>query len=72
MSFDVYTPSRQFRIEDKIHFRTYTYQQLAKLLKNVPEFDLTAIYDFSYDVEQPIEIGPATEDVVYILRKLDS
>ncbi|MCA9229224.1 MAG: class I SAM-dependent methyltransferase [Planctomycetales bacterium] len=72
MSFDVYTPTRQFRIKDEIQFRTYTYFQLDKLLKAIPEFDLTAVYDFGYDVDQPIEVGPATEDVVYILRKRDS
>ncbi len=69
MSFDVYTPTRQFRIEDQIHFRTYTYRQLGALLDSVPEFDLTAVYDFGYDIDQPIEIGPATEDIVYILKK---
>ena len=69
MSFDVYTPTKQFRIEDEICFRTYTCKQLEKLLKTVPEFELTAVYDFGYDIQQPIEIGPATEDVVYVLRK---
>jgi len=72
MSFDVYTPTKQFRIEDEICFRTYTCKQLEKLLKTVPEFELTAVYDFGYDVEQPIEIGPATEDVVYVLRKREA
>ena len=72
MSFDVYTPTRQFRIEDEVHFRTYTYRQMAKLISTVSEFDVTCCYDFGYDIENPIEIGPATEDVVYILKKREA
>ena len=26
-------------------------------------------YDFAYDLMQPVEIGPSTQDVVLILRK---
>ena len=69
MSFDVYTPTQQFRIEDEISFRTYTAAQMAKLLSGIAEFEITAVYDFGYDTNQPIEIGPYTEDVIYILRK---
>ena len=67
--FDVYTPSRQFRIEDQIGFRTYTYRQMSALLAGIAEFEVTAVYDFGYDVENPIEIDARTEDVVYVLKK---
>jgi len=69
VSFDVYTPSRQFRIEDEIVFRTYTFRQMASLLSGIAEFEVTAVYDFGYDVENPVEIDTQTEDVVYVLRK---
>lgn len=69
-SFDVYTPTRQFRIVDRIDFRTYSSRQLAALLEKVGEFEITAVYDFGYDIHHPIEIGPESEDVVYVLRKL--
>lgn len=69
MSFDVYTPTRQFRLEDRVVFRTYSNRQMDKLLASVPEFEVTQVYDFGYDIEEPIEIGPETEDVVYVLRK---
>lgn len=68
-SFDIYTPSRQFRIEDEIGFRTYTFRQMAGLLSKIDEFEVTAVYDFGYDVDNPIEITARTEDVVYVLRK---
>jgi len=69
VTFDVYTPSRQFRIEDKIAFRTYTFRQMASLLEEIDELKVTAVYDFGYDIDNPIEIDARTEDVVYVLRK---
>lgn len=69
MSFDVYTPTQQFRIEDHCAFRTYTASQMGKLLAGSSEFEITAVYDFGYDIDEPIEIGPNTEDVIYILKK---
>lgn len=71
MSFDVYTPTQQFRIEDEIAFRTYTARQMESLLADITEFEVTAVYDFGYDIEKPIDIGPDTEDVIYILKKRD-
>ena len=72
MSFDVYTPTQQFRIEDEISFRTYTAQQMEKLLSGIAGFEISAVYDFAYDADHPIEIGPNTEDVIYILKKRDN
>ncbi len=70
VTFDVYTPSRQFRIEDEIDFRTYTFRQMGSLLAGIADFEVTAVYDFGYDVENPIEIDAQTEDVVYVLKKV--
>lgn len=71
VTFDVYTPKRQFRIEDEIRFRTYTFRQMKSLLAEIDEFEVTAVYDFGYDVNNPIEIDAQTEDVVYVLKKRD-
>jgi SAM-dependent methyltransferase len=69
MSYDIYTPTRQFRILDHCSFRTYTARQLHGLLERVPEFEVTSIHDFGYDINRPIEINSQSEDVVLILRK---
>ncbi len=69
MTFDVYTPTRQFRIVDEMAYRTYTARQMADLLARIPEFEIAATYDFTYDVEEPVTIDARTEDVVYVLRK---
>lgn len=69
MTFDVYTPTRQFRITDEMTHRTYTAAQMQSLLDKVEEFELLETFDFTYDLSSPVPIGPATEDVVYVLRR---
>lgn len=69
MTFDVYTPTRQFRIADETWFRTYTARQMQTLLETAPALELAATHDFTYAIDAPIAIGPETEDVIYVLRK---
>ena len=69
MYFDVYTPLKQYRIVDEMHYRTYTAAQMRRLLAKVPEFEIAETYDFAYEIDEPIKIEPTTEDVVYVLRK---
>lgn len=69
MSFDVYTPTRQFRINDESSFRMYSAAQMASLLDSIRQFELLETYDFGYEIDEPIEIDGSTEDVVYILRR---
>jgi SAM-dependent methyltransferase len=69
MSYDVYTPTRTFRLVDEVRFRTYTASQFVRLLAAVGKFEVAATYDFAYDIEQPITVDDATEDVVYVLRR---
>ena len=69
MSYYVHTPKRSFRLADEIEFRTYTTAQFRSLLKKVPELEICEIYDFSYDLDEPIELYPETEDAVFVLRK---
>ncbi|MEN0109704.1 MAG: class I SAM-dependent methyltransferase [Planctomycetota bacterium] len=69
MSFDVYTPTRSFRLVDRTDFRTYTARQMADLIDRVSDLRVVAVYDFAYDLDEPIDIDGSTEDVVYVLRK---
>jgi SAM-dependent methyltransferase len=69
MTFDVYTPRKQFRIEDEMHYRIYTARHMRRLLASVPELEVVETYDFTYDIEEPVEIEPDTEDVVFVLKK---
>ncbi|MEM9353550.1 MAG: class I SAM-dependent methyltransferase [Planctomycetota bacterium] len=68
MSYDVYTPTKQFRIEGRSRFRTYTAAQFEKTLKSAGVFEVVATHDFGYDAGEDIEIQGETEDIVYVLR----
>jgi hypothetical protein len=69
MHYDVFTPTRTFRIADEITFRTYTLPQFLRLLSRVPDFEFVEAYDFSYDIRRPVLLGGDSEDVVFVLRK---
>lgn len=71
MSFDVYTPTRSFRLVDQTGFRTYTARQMADLIDRAGVWEVAAVYDFAYDLTAPIEIDGRTEDVVYVLRRAE-
>lgn len=70
LSFDVYTPTRSFRLINSIDFRTYTARQMTDLLESVSTLKVVETYDFAYNVDRPIRIGRETEDVVYVLKKV--
>ena len=69
MRMDVHTPKRSFQICDDLVFRTYTRPQLKTLLAGVPELQLASVFDFSYNLDDPIEIQPGTQDVVLMLQR---
>ena len=69
MTLDIWMPTRHFRIEDEMHYRTYSAEQMFELLARVPELEHVATYDFAYDLKQPVTIGTSTQDVVLILRR---
>ena len=69
MTFDIYTPTSHSRIRDDMQYRTYTQKQFSRLLKTEPELELVETYDFAYEIDNPIEIDPTTEDVVFVLQK---
>jgi SAM-dependent methyltransferase len=69
MTYDVHTPTKQFRIEDETIFRTYTAEQMRAAILSDPRWEIIETYDFRYDMEWPIEINGDTEDVMYVLRR---
>lgn len=69
MYFDVFTPSRQFRLVDHMEYRTYTKRQFQSLLRKVPQLQIEEAYDFTYEIDEPVTVDGSTEDVVFILKK---
>jgi SAM-dependent methyltransferase len=69
VTYDVYTPTKQFRITDETMFRTYNMDQMFALLATEPRFRLLEMYDFRYDINWPIDITHETEDILYVLQR---
>ena len=70
VTYDVYTPTKQFRIADETMFRTYKREQMFKLLETEPRLRLLEMYDFRYDVDSPIDVTDETEDIIFVLQRV--
>lgn len=66
--FDVYKPTDSFRIEDVLELRSYTARQFQNLLAACDRWELVELYDFGYDIKEPVQLQADTEDIVAILR----
>ncbi|MFY9253680.1 MAG: class I SAM-dependent methyltransferase [Fuerstiella sp.] len=50
--------------------RTYEAAHMVSLLAKVPAFELLDVYDFWYDLEEPLELSDELGDTVFVLRKI--
>ncbi len=69
VTYDVYTPTKQFRITDETMFRTYNREQMFRLLGTEPRLRLLDMYDFRYDIDCPIDVTDDTEDIIFVLQR---
>ncbi len=69
MITEVRAAGKHLRIVEDCVFRSYSMRQIEKLLDKVGLFETVATYDFHYDIDNPISVGPETQDVVYVLRR---
>ncbi|MCU0960192.1 MAG: class I SAM-dependent methyltransferase [Pirellulaceae bacterium] len=69
VTYDVVTPSRHLRLTDEVSFRTYTWAQLRRLLREVSAWELAATHDFSYDLSVAVPVTSTSEDLILVLRK---
>ncbi len=60
---------QQMLQETKWIFRTYNAVEVKRLLRKVPELELKACYDFTYDLDDPRQLDDSYADIVLVLRK---
>lgn len=60
------------RVKDEFDLRVYTAAQVRKLLKSVPALELIDVFDFWYDLEEPLQLNNELGDVVLVLRRVES
>jgi hypothetical protein len=69
MITEIKTNRKRVRIVEECGFRTYSADQIQRLFDGVGLFEPVATYDYSYNLANPISVGPETQDVVYVLRR---
>jgi hypothetical protein len=60
---------KTFRLRDDFPFRIYTADQFRSLLAQVPSLELCDVYDFWYDINEPLTLDDEMADTVFILKK---
>lgn len=65
----VRTPRGKKKYATEFSFRLYTAAQMRRLLAAVPEFELCDVFDYCYDIDDPLKLNNELADVVLILRK---
>jgi SAM-dependent methyltransferase len=60
---------KEIRLRHDFPFRMYTAAQFRRLLKRAPSLELCDVYDFWYDIDDPLVLDDELSDTVFILRK---
>jgi hypothetical protein len=47
----------------------YTARQFRSLLCRVPDWELCDVFDFWYEIDQPLTLNDDITDTVFVLRK---
>ncbi|MDR0611569.1 MAG: class I SAM-dependent methyltransferase [Planctomycetaceae bacterium] len=61
------TPKKRYEVVDIFPLRTYSLRQFQNLLKKVNRFDILETFDFNF--QDPVQLNPQIEDVVFVLKK---
>jgi len=70
IQFNIHNPTRSWRIDDVLVLRSYTAAQMQRAIAKSGFWEIAETYDFGYDIRSPITVDAATEDVVYVLRRV--
>jgi SAM-dependent methyltransferase len=58
-----------WRFRGKFDLRLYTAPQFRRLLAGVPTLELCDVYDFWYEIDEPLKLDNEISDTVFILKK---
>ncbi len=62
--------SGQRRARFELPLRTYSARQFKRLLAAVPQLQLCVVYDFWYEIDEPIALSDEAADIVAVLRRV--
>jgi SAM-dependent methyltransferase len=64
--------SKELRLRHEFQLRTYTRRQFRRLLASVPSLELCDVYDFRYDIDQPLALNTEIGYGLFVLRRVPS
>jgi SAM-dependent methyltransferase len=67
--FDVHRPTGSLRIVDELVLRSYTAEQMRRLIQSSGCWQIVETFDFTYAMDEPVQVDGTKEDVVYVLRR---
>jgi SAM-dependent methyltransferase len=67
----VRTGRRERRLRDEFQLRMYTAAQFRRLLASVPNLELCDVYDFWYEIDEPLKLNDEISDTVAVVRKAE-
>jgi len=68
-SLRVRSGQRDLRLQSDYPYRLYTATQFRRLLGSVPQFELCGVFDFWYDIHDPLRLDDRLGDAVFVLRR---
>jgi len=69
MSIRARTPRRDLRLRSEFEFRLYTARQMGSLLAKAPAWELCDVFDFWYDITEPLVLNDEMADTLLVLRR---
>jgi len=63
------SPRGEMRVRHDFTFRLYTAAQFRKLLASTPQWKLVDVYDFWYEIDEPLKLNNDISDTVFVLRR---
>lgn len=70
MTVQVKTPKKNLKMKTEFSLRMYTASQFRRTLHSVPAFELCDVYDFCYEIDEPLEFDDIITDTVFILKRV--
>jgi SAM-dependent methyltransferase len=71
VSLRVRRGEKLWRFRGRFDLRLYNATQFRKLLASVPALELCDVYDFWYEIDEPLELNNKISDTVFVLRRRD-
>jgi len=69
ISMKINSSAGERKLKAQFPLRTYNAPQLRKLLAQEPRWEIADVFDFWYDIDDPLELDNKIVDTVLILKR---